>query len=196
MYTYTHGPFGHLYLRMIMMVLASVVATSFAILLLFSPLMPPPLRHPIFGRGHGSRRLLPVFVRHQPRHRPAQWLLHVHEDVSQHVCTIVFAVIGRLIRLLGLRPVLPPQPATPAHGRGHEPMDAHRRGYGGESVLLLAFLRACSRGGHGGAHHPLVILAMRSPGLRYWKTKPRSAAVADICYGVGGGVVSPRWVQG
>jgi hypothetical protein len=26
-------------------------------------------------------RLLPVFVRHQPRHRLAQWLLHVHEDV-------------------------------------------------------------------------------------------------------------------
>jgi hypothetical protein len=32
-----HGPFGHLYLRMIMMVLASVAATSFVILLLFSP---------------------------------------------------------------------------------------------------------------------------------------------------------------
>jgi hypothetical protein len=31
-----HGPFDHLYLRMIMMVLASVAATSFAILLLFS----------------------------------------------------------------------------------------------------------------------------------------------------------------
>jgi hypothetical protein len=31
-----HGPFGHLYLRTIMMVLASVVATSFAIMLLFS----------------------------------------------------------------------------------------------------------------------------------------------------------------
>jgi hypothetical protein len=31
-----HGPFGHLYLRTIMMVLTSVVATLFAILLLFS----------------------------------------------------------------------------------------------------------------------------------------------------------------
>jgi hypothetical protein len=30
-----HGPFGHLYLRTIMMVLASVATTSFAILLLF-----------------------------------------------------------------------------------------------------------------------------------------------------------------
>jgi hypothetical protein len=35
---------------------------------------------------------------------------------------------------------------------------------------------------------------MTSPGLRYWITKGRSAAAVDICYGVGGGVVSPRWV--
>jgi hypothetical protein len=34
-------------------------------------------------------------------------------------------------------------------------------------------------------------LAMRSLGLRYWTTKARSAAAVDICYGVGGGVVSP-----
>jgi hypothetical protein len=74
-----------------------------------SPLMPPPPCHPILGRGHESRHLLPVFV----RHRPAQWLLHVHEDVSQHVTTIVFAVVGRPVRLPGLRLVLPPQPAIP-----------------------------------------------------------------------------------
>jgi hypothetical protein len=37
---------------------------------------------------------------------------------------------------------------------------------------------------------------MRSPGLRYWTTKARSTAAVDICYGVGGGVVSPRWVHG
>ena len=53
------------------MVLASVAATSFAILLFFlSPLMPPLPRHPILGRGRWSRRHLPVFVRYQPRHRP------------------------------------------------------------------------------------------------------------------------------
>jgi hypothetical protein len=55
-----------------------------------SPLMPPPPRHPILDRGHRSRRLLPVFIRHQPRHRLAQWLLHVHEDVSHHARTIIF----------------------------------------------------------------------------------------------------------
>jgi hypothetical protein len=45
-----------------------------------------------------------------------------------------------------------PQPTSPAHGRSREPTNARRRGYG-ESVLLLAFLRACRRGGHGGACH-------------------------------------------
>jgi hypothetical protein len=78
-----------------------------------SPLMPPPPRHPILGRGRRSMRLLPVFVRYQPRHRLAQSLLHVHENVSHHACTIVFAVVGRPVRLSGLSPVLPPQPTAP-----------------------------------------------------------------------------------
>jgi hypothetical protein len=56
-----------------------------------SPLMPPPPHHPILGRWRRSRHLLPVFIRHQPRHRPAQWLLHVHENVSHYARTIVFA---------------------------------------------------------------------------------------------------------
>jgi hypothetical protein len=33
-----------------------------------SSLMPSPPRHPIIGGGRGSRRLLPIFVQHQPRH--------------------------------------------------------------------------------------------------------------------------------
>jgi hypothetical protein len=37
---------------------------------------------------------------------------------------------------------------------------------------------------------------MRSPGLRYWTTKASGVAVVSICYGVGGGVASPRRVQG
>jgi hypothetical protein len=37
---------------------------------------------------------------------------------------------------------------------------------------------------------------MRSTSLRYWTNKARSAAVVGICYGVGGGVVSPQRVQG
>jgi hypothetical protein len=126
-----HGPFGHLYLHTIMMVLASIIATSFVILLLFS-LSPHVFAStpPILGRGRGSRRLLPIFVRHQPRYRPTQWLLHVHEGVSQHAHTIVFAVVGRPVRLSCLCPVLPLQPAAPAHGHSREPTDARRRGYG------------------------------------------------------------------
>jgi hypothetical protein len=94
-----------------------------------SPLMHPPPCHPILGRGRRIMRVLPVFVRHQSRHRLAQWLLHVHEDVSHHACTTVFAVVGRPIHLPGLRPVLPPQPAAPAHGHSREPIEARRRGY-------------------------------------------------------------------
>ena len=37
---------------------------------------------------------------------------------------------------------------------------------------------------------------MRNPGLRYWTNKARSVATVGICYGVGGGVVSLRRVQG
>jgi hypothetical protein len=106
-----------------------------------------PPRHPILGKGRGSRCLLPIFVRHQPRHRPTQWLLHVHEDVSQHACTIVFVVVGRLVRLPSLRPVLPPQPAAlPTVAAASRPtlVDAGM----GESVLLLVFLRACRIEGH------------------------------------------------
>jgi hypothetical protein len=119
-----HGPFSHLYLHTIMMVLASVATISFVILLLFSLPSPPPPRHPILGRGRRSTRLLPVFVRHQPRHRLAQWLLHIHEDVSHHAHTIISAIVGRPVRLLGLRPILPPQPVAPAHGHSREPTEA------------------------------------------------------------------------
>jgi hypothetical protein len=37
---------------------------------------------------------------------------------------------------------------------------------------------------------------MRSPSMRYWTTKAHSVAAVSICYGVGGGVVSLRRVQG
>jgi hypothetical protein len=74
-------------------------------------------------------------------HRPTHWLLHVHEDVSQHVCFIVFTVVGRTVRLSGLRPILPPQPATHAHCRNLEPTDARRRRYG--RVGLAPGLSSC-----------------------------------------------------
>jgi hypothetical protein len=39
----------------------------------------------------------------------------------------------------GLRPVLPPQPAAPAHGRSREPTDACRRGYGASQPCSCPF---------------------------------------------------------
>jgi hypothetical protein len=87
--------------------------TSFVPASFLSLLMPPPPRHPIIGRGRGSKRILPIFVQHQPRHGLAQWLLHVHEYVSRYACTIIFVVVGRLVRLPGLRPVLPPNLLPP-----------------------------------------------------------------------------------
>jgi hypothetical protein len=118
-----HGPFGHLYLHTIMMVLTSVASTSFVILLIFS--LPACLHHrvtPFSADGVGAGASLPIFVPHQPRHRLA--------GISHHARTIVFVVVGRPVRLPGLRPVLPLQPATPTHGRTREPTDARRTGYG------------------------------------------------------------------
>jgi hypothetical protein len=101
-----HDSFDHLYLRTIKMFLASVTTTLFAILPFLS--LPSYLHlraHPILGREHKSMRLLPVF-------RLAKWLLHVHEYVLHHAY-IVFAVVGRPIRLPGLRLVLPPNLLPP-----------------------------------------------------------------------------------
>jgi hypothetical protein len=118
-----HGPFDHLYLRTIMMVPASVAITSFAILLLFSL---PSCLHlcatPFSTEGVGADISSP--------YSSDTRLLYVHEDVSHYACIIVFAVVRRLVRLLGLRTILPPQPTAPSHGHSREPTDARRCGYG------------------------------------------------------------------
>jgi hypothetical protein len=135
-----HGPFDHLYLRTIMMALAQLPPPhSPSCFFSFSP-------HAFASATHSRQRawkrcLLFVFVRHQPRHRPVQRLLHLHEDVSQHTRTIVFTILGRPVRFLGLRSVLPPQPAAPAHGHNREPTDARRRGY--RRVGLAPDLSSC-----------------------------------------------------
>jgi hypothetical protein len=114
-----------------MMVLVSVTTTLFVILLLLSLPSCIHLRATLFSaERRRSMHLFLVFVQHHPRHRLAQWLLNIHEDVSHHARTIVFAIVGRPVRLPGLRSVLPPQPAAPAHGRNRKPTDARRREYG------------------------------------------------------------------
>jgi hypothetical protein len=85
---------------------------------------------PFSAKGVGACAPFPYSSDTSPRHRLAQWLLHVHEDVSHHARTIVFAVVRRPVCLPGLRPILPPQPAAPAHGSSCEPTVARRRGYG------------------------------------------------------------------
>jgi hypothetical protein len=52
-----------------------------------------------------------------------------------------FAVVGRPVRLPGLRFVLPPQPAALAYGHSREPTDARRRGY--ERVGLAPGFSSC-----------------------------------------------------
>ena len=95
----------------------------------------------VFVRCRMGRRVsLPVVLspldqrlRRRPRAKGGVFAFaptHVHEDVSYHARIIVFAVVRRLVRLPGFRPVLPPQPVAPAHGRNREPIYARRHGYG------------------------------------------------------------------
>jgi hypothetical protein len=57
-------------------------------------------------------------------------ILLLFSSLSHHACTIIFSFVGRPVHLPGLRPVLPPQPTAPAHGRSRETIDARQRGYG------------------------------------------------------------------
>jgi hypothetical protein len=117
-----HGPFGHLYLYSVLYLKHQFQRSSCVIFLQKSPyISSKSTQCKMLKSGAGGG--------HQSRHRLAQSLLHVHEDVSHLTRTIVFTVIGRPIHFLGLRVVLPPQPAAPAHGRSREPTDVRRRGY-------------------------------------------------------------------
>jgi hypothetical protein len=93
----THDPFGHLYLHTIMMVLASCLH-----------LCATPFSAESVGAGVSS---------------PYSSATNPDTDSHSGYCTsmrtfhimrtIVFIVVGRTVRLPGLRPVLPPQPAAP-----------------------------------------------------------------------------------
>jgi hypothetical protein len=121
-----------------------------AILLLFSlPLMPPPPCHP-FSRGRGSRRLLPVFVRHHPDTDPRSGYctstrmfhsMHTPSFLPSSDVSFVFSAFA-LFFLPNLLPMVAAASRPTLVDTGT-----------GESVLLLAFLRACRRGGHDGACH-------------------------------------------
>ncbi|PWZ33189.1 hypothetical protein Zm00014a_001887 [Zea mays] len=124
-----HGPFSHLYLRMIIMVLASVATTSFTIILFFS--LPSCLylrATPFSSECLAACTSSPYSSDTSP-----------DTDSRSGYCTSTrtfhimrapsFSPSSNIVRLLGLRPVLPPQHAAPVHGRSREPTDARRHGY-------------------------------------------------------------------
>jgi hypothetical protein len=93
----THSPFGHLYLHMIMMVLASCLhlcATPFSI--------------ESVGAGASSPYSFDTSPDTDSRSGYCTSMRTFHI-----MRTIVFTVVRRPVRLPGLRPVLPPQPAAP-----------------------------------------------------------------------------------
>jgi hypothetical protein len=125
-----HDPFGHLYLHTIMMVLVSVTATSFVILLIFS--LPSCLRlRATHSRQRAWEQMPSLRIRPTSAPIPTRVVAIARPQGCFTACTtIVFVVVGRLVRLPSLHPVLPPQPAAPTHSRSREPTDARRHGYG------------------------------------------------------------------
>jgi hypothetical protein len=92
--------------------------------------MPPLSRHPFSAKGVGAGASSPI--RPTPSLTPTCAVAIARPLGCFTACThtIVFAVVGRPVRLSGLHTVLPPQPAALAHGRSRESTDARRHGYG------------------------------------------------------------------
>jgi hypothetical protein len=117
-----------------------------------SPLMPPHPRHPILGRGRGSRHLLPYSSDTSPDIDPHSGYctftrtFHSMHDQS-FLPSLDIPFIFPAFALFFLPNLLPPP--TVAAASQSTLVDVGTS----ESVLLLAFLRACRRGGHGGAYH-------------------------------------------
>jgi hypothetical protein len=148
-----HDPFGHLYLRMIMMVLDSVATTSFIILLLFSlpsclHLRATPFLEEGVGGGASSR------IRLTPAPTPTRAVA-----IARPRGRFTSCVHHRFRRRRTSRSSSLPLPcsSTPTcFLRPRSQPRADRRSsmrVRGESVMLLAFLRVCRRGGHGGTCH-------------------------------------------
>jgi hypothetical protein len=119
-----HNPFDHLYLCTITMIFASVVIISFVILLLFSLPSCLCLRATPFsaeGMGAGASSLFSSDT--SSNTGPRSGYCASTRTFHSIRAPSFLPVVGRPIRLPGLRFVLPPQPTAPAHGRSHEPTD-------------------------------------------------------------------------
>jgi hypothetical protein len=126
-----HGSFGHLYLHTIMMVLASLVTTSFVILLIFSLPSCLQLRATPFlaeGVGAGASSLYSSDTSPDTDSRSdyctSTRTFHIMRAPSFSPSlnvSFVFPVVALFFL---------PQPVAPSHDRSREPTNARRRGYG------------------------------------------------------------------
>jgi hypothetical protein len=132
-----HGSFGHLYLRTIMMVLSSVATTSFVILLLFSL---PSCLHlcatSFSAEGIGAGASTSYSSDTSPG---------IDSRSGYYTSTRTF----HIMRAPSFSPSSDVPFVFPAFALFFLPNLLPTV----ESVILLAFLRACRRGGHGGACH-------------------------------------------
>jgi hypothetical protein len=148
-----HSPFGHLYLRTIMMVLASAATTSFVILLLFSL---PSCLHlratPFSVEGVGAGVSSPYSSETSPdtdshsSYCTSTRTFHIMRAPSFSPSSDVLFDFPAFA-LLFLPNLLPRPRSQPRADRRSSTR------VWDESVMFLAFLRACCRGGHGGACH-------------------------------------------
>ncbi|PWZ08093.1 hypothetical protein Zm00014a_028911 [Zea mays] len=136
-----------------MMVLASVAATSFAILLLFSLLSCLRLRaSPFSVEGMGADASSPYSFDISPDTDPHSGYC-TSTRTFHNMCAPSFSpsldvpFVFPTFALFFLPNQLPPPTVVVASRPMLVDMGT------GESVLLLAFLRACRRGGHGGVCH-------------------------------------------
>jgi hypothetical protein len=146
-----HNPFGHLYLRTIMMVIASVATTSFVILLLFSL---PSCLHlratPFSAEGVGACTSSPYSFDTSPDTDSRSG--YCTSTRTFHImCAPSFSPssdVPFVFPAFAFLPNLLPRPRS--QPRADRCSSTRVRG---KSVMLLAFLRACRRGGYGGAYH-------------------------------------------
>jgi hypothetical protein len=119
-----HSPFGHLYLCTIMMVLDSVAATSFAILLLFS--LPLGLRlHATPFSVEGMRAGFSSRIRPTPAPTSTRAVAIARPRECFTVCAHHHFRRRRMSRSSSRpSPCLPPQPTAPTHDHSREPTDA------------------------------------------------------------------------
>jgi hypothetical protein len=150
-----HSPFGHIHLCTIMMVLVSVVTTSFVILLFFSPLMRSCLHlraTPFSAEAVGACASNPYSSDTSPDTDSRSGyctstrtfhIMHAPSFSPSSDVPFVFPAFAMFFL-----PNLLPPPTVIAMSRPTL-VDAGTS----KSVMLLAFVRACRRGGHGDAYH-------------------------------------------